>query len=237
MSEDTSFVGEALDFIFGHVMTPEERMKEMKKTIRKSKRDLDKTITKLETDDERLIDEIREAVDAGATRKALYTKVMRHTRILHEITIIEATKDKLTACGSALTKTDTTEVLTRVFTSMTLCMKQMNNAKTLSQMTQMMMEFDRETEKLEITQEMLDDRLDEVYADQEDENEEDTNDLLDKILAEQGIKLNEDMPDAPMIQKNKAISLKGVASEDELKGIESLEDKELYEKYNRVFGK
>lgn len=234
MSGDLSFLGMALDFVFGHEQTPEERLKEMKLTIRHSKRELRKQIRHLETEDENVLQNLREAADSGnATRKSLYTIVMRHTRIGHEIRILDTTMDKLTACEKKLTNTSTTEVLTRVFTKMTLCMTQMNSAKTLNQMTNMMVRFDIENQKLETMQELIDEKLEEVYEDEDEENEEMADEILDKILAEQGIKIDIDLPTAP--KSSATATTAGSSSSIPMKE-GSLGDKDLEEEFNRIFG-
>lgn len=228
MSTD-SLVGSMMDYLFGHIKTPEERLTEMKESIKQGKRELTHAIRQLDREKDRVMEQICEKAADGATRKVLYPLVMRHTRASHEIVILDATKDKLTACERAISKTNTTQLLTRVVASMTMCMKQMNGARTMQEMTQMMMQFDKESMSMELMQEFIDDRLEDVYADQDEEDETDVAEVLDKILAEQGIKITEELPNTPQDAKNKEKISKNSDSYVELN------DTELAERLAKLF--
>jgi charged multivesicular body protein 2A len=59
----------------------------------------------------------------------------------------------------------------------------------LPQISKIMMEFSRESEMMEMKQEMMNDAIDEVV--EEEEDEEETNVILNQVLDEIGINVNQ----------------------------------------------
>ncbi|KAJ1555235.1 Charged multivesicular body protein 2A [Nowakowskiella sp. JEL0078] len=77
----------------------------------------------------------------------------------------------------------------------TKAMKSMNKQVNMPQISKIMMDFERESELMDMKEEMMNDAIDDVMEEEEDEAESDK--IVDQVLDEIGISFNESLVDAP----------------------------------------
>lgn len=88
--------------------------------------------------------------------------------------------------------------MTSALQGTTKAMKSMAKTMNLPKLNQIMMEYTKESEKMEMTQEMIGETIDDVMEADQDEEEEDK--IVGQVLDEIGIDLTGSVPEAPVAQ-------------------------------------
>merc|ERR1719315_653012 len=78
----------------------------------------------------------------------------------------------------------------------TRAMQKMNNQLKLPQIQKIMMEFEKQSEIMDMKGEMMEDAIDDVMGDEDDEEESDA--IVNQVLDELGLQLNDKLGDAPV---------------------------------------
>lgn len=96
------------------------------------------------------------------------------------------------------------QAMNKAMGSVTRTMAIMNRQMNLPVIQAMMTEFERQSGMNEMKQEMIDDVMDDVLAG--DAEEEETTEIVDKVMAEIGISFEEGLASAPMGKRREAVS-------------------------------
>merc|ERR1712042_307046 len=104
----------------------------------------------------------------------------------------------------------------------TRAMQKMNNQLKLPQIQKIMMEFEKQSEIMDMKGEMMEDAIDDVMGDEDDEEESDA--IVNQVLDELGLQLNDKIGDAPIgtgtlasttAAKNKTAVAAGATDDDD----------------------
>merc|ERR1712083_778415 len=104
----------------------------------------------------------------------------------------------------------------------TKAMGGMNKQMKLPEIQKIMMEFEKQSEIMDMKGEMMEDAIDDVMGDEEDEDESDA--IVNQVLDELGLQLNDKLGDAPVgtgtlasttANKNKTAVPAGAADDDD----------------------
>ncbi|KAJ3386655.1 Charged multivesicular body protein 2A [Lobulomyces angularis] len=87
------------------------------------------------------------------------------------------------------------QAMAEAMKGVTKAMKTMNKQINLPQIQKIMMDFEKESEILDMKDEMMNDAMDDAMEDENDEEESDA--IVDQVLDEIGINLNEKLVEAP----------------------------------------
>lgn len=112
------------------------------------------------------------------------------------------------------------QAMNRAMGSVTRTMAIMNRQMNLPGIQAMMSEFERQSGMNEMKQEMIDDVMDDVLAG--DAEEEETAEIVDKVMAEIGINFEEGLASAPMGKGKTAVPQQEVADGDLQARLDSL---------------
>lgn len=96
--------------------------------------------------------------------------------------------------------------MTSALQGTTHAMKAMAKTMNLPKLNQIMMEYTKESEKMEMTQEMIGETIDDVMDADQDEEEEDK--IVGQVLDEIGIDLTGAVPEAPVTQAPQPVAAK-----------------------------
>merc|ERR1739836_306857 len=100
-------------------------------------------------------------------------------------------------------------------------MGNMNKQMKMPEIQKIMMEFEKQSEIMDMKGEMMEDAIDDVMGDEEDEDESDA--IVNQVLDELGLQLNDKLGDAPVgtgtlastaAAKNKTAVAAGAADDD-----------------------
>jgi len=189
-------------------------MKEYKRNIQKSVRELDRERNSLERQEKKLMADIKKEAKAGRNDTAkIMAKDLIRTR--GYIKKMYKMKSHLEAISLRLTTMQTTNQMATSMKQVSKVMGKMNKQMNLPKIQEIMMNFEQENEKMAVKEEMMDDAMDDAFADDEDEDEEEK--VLGAVFAELGIEQMNSMPDVgsgPATSASAAAADTGVAATD-----------------------
>ncbi|KAL0236539.1 hypothetical protein GEMRC1_003121 [Eukaryota sp. GEM-RC1] len=177
--------------IFGKRKTLEEQLKEHKRSIDRSIRELDRERAKLQRQEQQCIVEIKKMAKAGQTNAAkIMAKDLVRTR--KNVDKFYRMKTQLQAVSLRLQTLKSTQALTNVMQKTAQAMGKMNAQLNLPGLQRTMMQFEQQNEMMNSKQEMVDDTLDDVFA--EDDEEEETEEVVNAVFQEIGLDIDGSLP-------------------------------------------
>jgi charged multivesicular body protein 2B len=202
--------------LFGKKPTPKEQMRQTDRVIRKTQRDMERERADLDRTEKKLELEIKQAAKAG-NKQAVTVLAKQLVNLRKQKTKTYAVGSKMQAIGtqgklmqSNMKMADAMATTTKTMVSMNKIMDPQKTAAT-------MQEFERQNMKMEMTDEMISDSLDDILGESGDEEEQDA--IVTQVLDEIGIEISGKLADAPSAgrgalgTKSKA-SASGVSDDD-----------------------
>lgn len=180
---------------FGKKKTLKEQLRENKRTLNRAIRELDRERSNLQMAEKKLIIEIKKMAKEGQTASVkIMAKDLVQTRAY--VSKFYTMRSQLQAVSLRLETAKSSEAMTSAMAGTTKVMQGMAKSIDLPKLNQMMQEFVKENEKMELTQELVGDSIDDVMEGDQDEEEQDK--IVNQILDEIGIDLHGKVPEAPM---------------------------------------
>eukprot|EP00041_Stephanoeca_diplocostata_P019564 m.424063 g.424063 ORF g.424063 m.424063 type:complete len:210 (+) comp21337_c0_seq1:213-842(+) len=183
-----------MEWLFGRKKTPAEMLREHQRALKKAMRELDREKGALEKQETKLKADIKKSAQAGQmevtkiqakdlvrTRKHVRKMIMMRTQI-------QAVSLKIQTLKS-------TETMAQAMKGVAKAMGRMNKSMNLPQLMQIMREFERQSEIMDMKSETMDDAIDEAMGDEEDEEE--TEEIVQQVMEELGLSMGADMVNAP----------------------------------------
>ena len=180
--------------IFGKEVPLSEQLRQNKRIINRAIRELDREKLALEREEKRLTIEIKQAAKAnqmGAVK--IMAKDLVRTRTY--ITKFIEMRSNLQSCALKLQTCKSQQAMADAMKNTTKAMVKMNKAVDAPGINKMMMEFQRENEKMEYMQEIMGEALDDAMAQPGDEEEEEK--IVSQVLDEIGVSIGDQLADAP----------------------------------------
>eukprot|EP00276_Gloeochaete_wittrockiana_P019232 CAMPEP_0184343642 /NCGR_PEP_ID=MMETSP1089-20130417/12145_1 /TAXON_ID=38269 ORGANISM="Gloeochaete wittrockiana, Strain SAG46.84" /NCGR_SAMPLE_ID=MMETSP1089 /ASSEMBLY_ACC=CAM_ASM_000445 /LENGTH=187 /DNA_ID=CAMNT_0026673031 /DNA_START=24 /DNA_END=583 /DNA_ORIENTATION=- len=185
-----------MSFLFGKQKTPQEILREHQRVLRKSIRDLDRERTHLQQQEKTLIVEIKKMAKQNQMSAA---KIMARdlVRTRTQIQKFYQMRSHLQAVSLRIQTLKSTAAIGNAMVGVTRAMGAMNQAMNMPALQRIMMEFERQSEIMDMKDEMMQDTLDDVF--EAEDEEEETDEVISRVLDEIGIKMNEDLMAAPSV--------------------------------------
>ncbi|KAF9586299.1 ESCRT-III subunit protein did4 [Lunasporangiospora selenospora] len=182
-----------MNFLFGR-QTPAEALRAHQRALNKAQRELDRERTKLETQEKKLILDIKKSAKAGQMNaaKVMAKDLVRTRRYIQKFYQM---KTQLQAVGLRIQGLRSNQQMAEAMKGATRAMGAMNRNMNLPQIQKIMMEFEKESEIMDMKEEMMSDTIDEAMEEEEDEAEEDA--IVNQVLDEIGITVNGILSDVP----------------------------------------
>lgn len=184
--------------IFGQKKTFKEIVREQKRMVEKSIRELERERSALQKSEAKLVQDIKKAAKAEQM-KAVQIMAKDLVRIRKNQTKFVNMIAQLRAVSLQMTEMKSTIGLQESMKNATRAMMAMNRRMNMPALQRIMMEFQKQTEKMEIKQEVMNDAVEDALEDDEDEEEQEA--IVGKILDEFGIEMNEQLVSAPAEKK------------------------------------
>jgi charged multivesicular body protein 2A len=180
---------------FGSKKTPEEMLKENKRMIRKATRELERETRSLERQEKQLIQNIKKSAKEGQMGpvKIMAKDLVRTKKYISKFNMMSS---QLQAVGLKLQSAKSMDAMSGAMRGVTVAMISMNKQMNIPQMQRIMQQFAMENERMDMTEEMMSDTIDDVMTEEGDEEEED--EVISKVLDEIGVSFGESIPDAPL---------------------------------------
>ncbi|CAN0839325.1 Vacuolar protein sorting-associated protein 2 homolog 1 [Linum grandiflorum] len=195
-----------MSFIFGKRKTPAEILRENKRMMDKSIREIERERQALQTQEKKLIVEIKKNAKQGQMGAVkIMAKDLIRTR--HQIEKFYKLKSQLQGVSLRIQTLKSTQAMGEAMKGVTKAMGQMNKQMNLPALQKIMMEFERQNERMEMTSEVMGDAMDDAFG--EDDEEEETEELVNQVLDEIGININQELVNAPSSAVAAAPAAKG----------------------------
>ncbi|KAG4090943.1 hypothetical protein H8356DRAFT_1711422 [Neocallimastix lanati (nom. inval.)] len=177
-----------------HKPTSKEILRKQKRALNRAIRDLDRERVKLEQQEKQLIVNIKNTAkknQVGAC-KIMAKDLVRTRRYIQKFYEM---KTQLQAVSLRIQTLQSNQTMAEAMKGVSSAMKSMNKQINLPQINKIMMNFEKESELMDIKEEMVNDAIDNVM--EEEDDEEESENIVNQIFDEIGISLNQELVDTP----------------------------------------
>lgn len=184
-----------MSFLFGRKKSPEEMLKQNQRALTRAMRDLDREKTGLERQEKKMIMDIKKMAKQPGEMlavKAMAKDLVQTRRYCKKFMLMKA---NIQAISLKMTTLRAQGKMGDAMKSVTKTMKIMNKQMDMSQMQKIMMEFEKETDMMDMKEEMMNDIVDDVMGEEDDEEE--SNALVNQVLDELGLSLGDELNAVP----------------------------------------
>eukprot|EP01013_Petalomonas_cantuscygni_P039245 TRINITY_DN70608_c0_g1_i1.p1 TRINITY_DN70608_c0_g1~~TRINITY_DN70608_c0_g1_i1.p1 ORF type:complete len:220 (-),score=48.48 TRINITY_DN70608_c0_g1_i1:150-809(-) len=161
----------AIGALFGKSKTPQEQMREYKRTLDRTTRDLERERTKMQTQEQKLIADMR-AMARKNQMDAVKIMARDLVRTRKYVTKFYKMRAQMQAVSLRLTTLSSTAQMTDAMKGVTRTMVSMNRQMDVAAMQRVMMEFEKQSDIMTMKEEVMNDAIDDVMDDEGDEETE-----------------------------------------------------------------
>jgi charged multivesicular body protein 2A len=157
-------------FLFGKRLTPEEMLKQNQRALNKAMRDLDRERTRLENQEKKVIMDIKKMAKMNQLDavKVMAKDLVRTRNACKKFMLMRA---NIQAVSLKITTLKSNHAMAQAMKGVTKAMSTMNKKMNLPEIQKIMMEFEKQTEMMDMKEEMMDDAIDSAMGDDDDEVE------------------------------------------------------------------
>ena len=182
------------EWLFGKKKTPAELLRENKRLLDKSIRELDRERNNMTRQEKQLIADIKKMAKQQQTG-ALKVMAKDLVRTRKSITKFYQLRSQLQGVSLRIQTLKSTQTMGEAMKGCTKAMSTMNKQLNLPSLQKIMMDFERQNEKMEMTQEVMGDAIDDALEGSEDEDE--AAELVSQVLDEIGVSMDAALVSAP----------------------------------------
>jgi len=184
-----------MEWLFGRRLTPQEIIKEHQRTINKAIREIERERGRLQRSEGKTILDIKKAARDGQMGAAkIMAKDLVRTR--KHVEKMYRMKTQLQAVSLRIQTIKSQAAMADAMRGVTKAMVRMNRTINLPSLQRIMIEFQKQSEIMDIKEETIGDTMDDMFEDEDDE-EAATDDIVNQVLDEIGINLGSALVDAP----------------------------------------
>ncbi|ESO84176.1 hypothetical protein LOTGIDRAFT_203267 [Lottia gigantea] len=204
--------------------TIEQQIRENDRTTKRTQRGVERDRANLEKEEKKIEMEIKKAAKQG-NKQAATILAKQLVALRKQKTKTYAVNSKIGAIGNQQKLMHSNMKMANAMGTTTKTMVEMNKVMDPQKTMKMMQDFEKESTKMGMTEEMIDDTLDDILAESGDEEEQDA--IVSQVLDEIGIELSGKMVNAPSAhrgQLGESSKAKGVSDDDIEKQLAALKD-------------
>eukprot|EP00794_Sanderia_malayensis_P000382 gene382-1015_t len=198
--------------------TPQEQMKQQKRVLNRTQRELTRDRAGIEKQEKQLENEIKKAAKAG-NRPLAATLAKQLVQLRKAKTRSFAATSKISAVGAQATTMQANVKMAGSMQVATKAMGEMNKQISPQELAATMQNFEKESAKMDMSEEIMNDTLESVFDDSGDEAEQDA--IVSQVLDEIGIEITGKLANAPSTSQSLPQS-RTKAKSDEDKEIEEM---------------
>lgn len=183
-----------MDALFGKKKTPEQMLRQHQRTLNKAMRDLDRERTKLENQEKKVINDIKKMAKEGQMDavKIMAKDLVRTRRYVKKFILMKA---NLQAVSLKIQTLRSNNAMAQAMKGCAKTMATMNKQLKLPQIQKIMMEFEKQSNIMDMKEEMMSDAIDDVMGEEEDDEESDA--IVSQVLDELGLGLTDQLSELP----------------------------------------
>ncbi|KAM9831236.1 charged multivesicular body protein 2a [Neosynchiropus ocellatus] len=183
-----------MEWLFGRKKTPEQMLRQNQRALNKAMRELDRERTKLEQQEKKIIADIKKMAKQGQMDavKIMAKDLVRTRRYVKKFIMMKA---NIQAVSLKIQTLKSNNSMAQAMKGVTKAMATMNRQLKLPQIQKIMMEFEKESEIMDMKEEMMNDAIDDAMGDEDDEEESDA--IVTQVLDELGLNLSDELSNLP----------------------------------------
>lgn len=185
----------ALAALFGRRKTPEEVMREQQRLLNRTIRELDRERSKLEQQEKKIIADIKKMAKQGQMDavKIMAKDLVRTRAFVKKFILMKA---NIQAVSLKIQTLRSTAAMANAMKGVTKAMSRMNSKMNLPQLQKIMMEFEKQSEIMDMKEEMMNDTMDDVIG--EDDEDEESEQVVQQVFDELGLVFSDELTGLPM---------------------------------------
>ncbi|GMT12961.1 hypothetical protein PFISCL1PPCAC_4258, partial [Pristionchus fissidentatus] len=179
-----------MEFLFGRRKTPAEMLRQNQRALNKAMRELDREKQRMEMQEKKVIAEIKKMAKMNQmdSVKVMAKDLVRTRRYIKKFIVMKA---NIQAVSLKVQTLKSQEAMASAMKGVTNAMKTMNRQMNLPQIQQIMMEFEKQSEIMDMKEEIIGDAIDDALGDETDDAESEQ--IVNQVLDELGIQMGEEM--------------------------------------------
>ncbi|CAL2034394.1 hypothetical protein CAEBREN_01727 [Caenorhabditis brenneri] len=183
-----------MDFLFGRRKTPAELLRQNQRALQKAIRELDRERQRMEAQEKKIIADIKAMAKKNQmdSVKVMAKDLVRTRRYVKKFIVMKANIQAVSLKVQTLKSQD---AMASAMKGVTKAMQSMNRQLNLPQIQKIMMEFEKQSEIMDMKEEVMGDAIDDALGDAGDEEE--TDQIVNQVLDELGIQMGEEMAGLP----------------------------------------
>ncbi|KAI8046786.1 charged multivesicular body protein 2a [Drosophila gunungcola] len=195
-----------MDWLFGKKISPDEMLRKNQRALNKAMRDLDRERMKMEQQEKKIIADIKKMAKEGQMDavKIMAKDLVRTRRYAKKFMLMKA---NIQAVSLKIQTLKSQNTMAQAMKGVTKAMQNMNRQLNLPQIQKILQDFEKQSEMMDMKEEMINDAIDDAMEDEGDEEETDA--VVSQVLDELGLQLGEQLGDLP--SASGSLSIAGAA--------------------------
>jgi len=183
-----------MEWLFGKKKTPQEMLRQNQRALTKAMRELDRERTQMERQEKKIVMDIKKLAKAGQMDavKIMAKDIVRTRNYCKKFMLMRANIQAVSLKIQTLKSQDS---MAQAMKGVTKAMGAMNKNLKLPQIQKIMMEFEKQSEIMDMKEEMMNDAIDDAMEDEGDEEESEA--LVGQVLDELGLDMTGALTDIP----------------------------------------
>uniref|UniRef100_A0A1B6KZ58 Charged multivesicular body protein 2a n=1 Tax=Graphocephala atropunctata TaxID=36148 RepID=A0A1B6KZ58_9HEMI len=193
-----------MEWLFGKRVTPEEMLRKNQRALNKAIRDLDRERQRMEQQEKKIIADIKKMAKEGQMDavKIMARDLVRTRRYEKKFMMMKA---NIQAVSLKIQTLRSQNAMAQAMKGVTKAMQNMNRQLNLPQIQRILQEFEKQSEMMDMKEEIMNDAIDDAMEDEGDEEESDA--VVLQVLDELGLQLNDQLSNLP--QASASLSVAG----------------------------
>jgi len=156
-----------MEWLFGRKMTPDEMLRKNQRALNKAMRELDRERMKMEQQEKKIIADIKKMAKQGQMDavKIMAKDLVRTRRYVKKFMLMRA---NIQAVSLKIQTLKSQNAMAQAMKGVTKAMGNMNKQMKLPEIQKIMMEFEKQSEIMDMKEEMMSDTIDDALGDEED---------------------------------------------------------------------
>jgi len=183
-----------MEWLFGKKKTPQEMPRQNQRALQKAMRELDRERAAMERQEKKIVADIKKLAKQGQMDavKIMAKDIVRTRNYCKKFMLMKA---NIQAVSLKIQTLKSQDAMAQAMKGVTKAMGRMNNQMKLPQIQKIMMEFEKQSEIMDMKEEMMNDAMDEAMEEEGDEEESEA--LVSQVLDELGLDMAGQMQDIP----------------------------------------
>lgn len=168
-------------------LTPKEQMREYRRGLKRAVREIERERLKLQNEEKKLIAEIKRV---AKTNNVGPVKVMAKdlVRLRRHVNKFYEMKSQISGIDLRLQTMSSTQTMAEVIRGVTPALVKINKQMNLPELNNMMKEFYKENQKMEMTEELMGEAVDMALEHEDDDAQ--TDQVVNQVLSEIGVEIS-----------------------------------------------